>query len=191
MTFYVINFIVSMIPSAGMYNIMFRLCGQPPYWITMFVSRLPAPTLFPFVLLTISELQESCSFNLFPLESILSLTFISNLPLQLIVAIGMGPVMALKYFRFTYRSNAINILQQAEYSSRAHVFMDLENLPLESSENNGLISQPKNLRGSSVHEPLLSEGPTNASRKSRGSSAIDYFQHPQSRPSYSRNCKKN
>ena len=36
--FYIINFIISAVPSAGMYTIMFRLCGQPSYWITMFVS---------------------------------------------------------------------------------------------------------------------------------------------------------
>ncbi|XP_077216648.1 phospholipid-transporting ATPase 2-like isoform X2 [Tasmannia lanceolata] len=33
--FYIINCIVSTIPSAGMYTIMFRLCKQPSYWITM------------------------------------------------------------------------------------------------------------------------------------------------------------
>ena len=36
--FYVINFLFSAIPSSGMYTIMFRLCSQPSYWITMFVS---------------------------------------------------------------------------------------------------------------------------------------------------------
>ncbi|KAL3583265.1 hypothetical protein D5086_014326 [Populus alba] len=35
--FYVINWIVSVIPSAGMYTIMFQLCGQPSYWITIFL----------------------------------------------------------------------------------------------------------------------------------------------------------
>lgn len=34
----------------------------------------------------------------------------------LIVLVGMGPVVALKYFRFTYRPSAINILQQLERS---------------------------------------------------------------------------
>nr|GLL16962.1 phospholipid-transporting ATPase 2 isoform X1 [Ipomoea trifida] len=32
----------------------------------------------------------------------------------LIVAAGMGPILALKYFRYTYTSSKINILQQAE-----------------------------------------------------------------------------
>ncbi|XP_047337355.1 phospholipid-transporting ATPase 2 isoform X2 [Impatiens glandulifera] len=33
--FYVINWIVSAIPSSGMYTIMFRLCRQPSYWISI------------------------------------------------------------------------------------------------------------------------------------------------------------
>ncbi|KAG6767670.1 hypothetical protein POTOM_028882 [Populus tomentosa] len=36
--FYVISWIVSVIPSAGMYTIMFQLCGQPSYWITIFMK---------------------------------------------------------------------------------------------------------------------------------------------------------
>ncbi|EOX99485.1 Aminophospholipid ATPase isoform 4, partial [Theobroma cacao] len=35
--FYVINWIFSAVPSSGMYTIMFRLCRQPSYWITMFL----------------------------------------------------------------------------------------------------------------------------------------------------------
>lgn len=38
--FYVINWIVSAIPATSMYTIMFRLCKQPSYWITMLVSLL-------------------------------------------------------------------------------------------------------------------------------------------------------
>ncbi|GJN37156.1 hypothetical protein PR202_gb26082 [Eleusine coracana subsp. coracana] len=33
--FYVINLIVSAVPTLQMYTIMFRLCGQPSYWLTM------------------------------------------------------------------------------------------------------------------------------------------------------------
>uniref|UniRef100_A0A6N2KDZ2 Phospholipid-transporting ATPase n=1 Tax=Salix viminalis TaxID=40686 RepID=A0A6N2KDZ2_SALVM len=33
--FYVINWIVCAIPSSGMYTIMFRLCRQPSYWLTI------------------------------------------------------------------------------------------------------------------------------------------------------------
>ncbi|CAN6242104.1 unnamed protein product [Urochloa humidicola] len=69
--FYMINLILSAIPSLQMYTIMFRLCGHPSYWITM----------------------------------------------ALIVAVGMGPVMAFRYFRNLYRPSAINILQQMEQSN--------------------------------------------------------------------------
>ncbi|CAM6082124.1 unnamed protein product [Calypogeia fissa] len=34
----------------------------------------------------------------------------------LITILGMGPILALKYFRFFYRPNAINVLQQLEHS---------------------------------------------------------------------------
>lgn len=145
--FYVINWIVSAFPSSGLYTIMFRLCRQPSYWITIFI----------------------------------------------IVAAGMGPVLALKYFRYTYRSSKINILQQAERmggpilslgniepQSRS---LDKDVLPLS-------ISQPKNR--TSVYEPLLSDSPS-ATRRSFGPGApFDFFQS-QARLSsnYTRNCKDN
>ncbi|RDX67499.1 Phospholipid-transporting ATPase 2, partial [Mucuna pruriens] len=66
--FYVINWIFSALPSSGMYTIMFRLCQQQSYWITIF----------------------------------------------LMVVAGMGPILAIKYFRYTYRPSKINTLQQAE-----------------------------------------------------------------------------
>ncbi|CAL5028041.1 unnamed protein product [Urochloa decumbens] len=69
--FYMINLILSAIPSLQMYTIMFRLCGQPSYWITM----------------------------------------------ALTVAVGMGPVLAFRYFRNLYWPSAINILQQMEQSN--------------------------------------------------------------------------
>lgn len=50
LAFYIINLIVSAIPSSGMYTIMFRLCKQPSYWITMFVS-VSSTNTFTFVLL--------------------------------------------------------------------------------------------------------------------------------------------
>ncbi|XP_062098494.1 uncharacterized protein LOC133804344 [Humulus lupulus] len=55
-------------PIIEMYTIMFRLCRQPSYWITLF----------------------------------------------LIVAAGMGLILAIKFFRYTYRPSKINTLQQAE-----------------------------------------------------------------------------
>ncbi|CAK9138407.1 unnamed protein product [Ilex paraguariensis] len=145
--FYVINWIVSALPSSGMYTIMFRLCRQPTYWVTMF----------------------------------------------LIVAAGMGPVLALKYFRYTYRSSKINILQQAERLGGP--ILSLGNIePQPRSYDKDVcplsISQPKNRNP--VFEPLLSDSP-NATRRSFGpGTPFDFFQS-QSRlsSSYSRNCKDN
>lgn len=146
--FYVINHVLSSLPSSGMYAIMSRLCRQPSYWISIF----------------------------------------------LMVAAGMGPIMALKYFRYTYRSSKINILQQAERlggpilslghiepSSRTSIEKDLSPLS---------ISQSKNR--SPVHEPLLSDSPS-ATRRSFGQAAaapFDFFPS-QSRLSsnYTRNSK--
>ncbi|MBA0718008.1 hypothetical protein Golax_005778, partial [Gossypium laxum] len=146
--FYVINWIFSAIPASGMYTIMFRLCRQPSYWITM----------------------------------------------SLIVAAGMGPVLALKYFRYTYRPSKINTLQQAERMGGP--ILTLGNIephprPMEKEVVSPLqISQPKNRNP--VYEPLLSDSP-NSSRRSLGSGTpFDFFQS-QSRlsSSYSRNCKDN
>ncbi|PSS05696.1 Phospholipid-transporting ATPase [Actinidia chinensis var. chinensis] len=145
--FYIINWIVSALPSTGMYTIMFRLCRQPSYWTTMF----------------------------------------------LIVGAGMGPVLALKYFRYTYRSSKINILQQAERLGGP--ILSLGNIePQPRSLENDVaplsITQPKSRNP--VYEPLLSDSP-NATRRSFGSGTpFDFFQS-QSRlsSSYSRNCKDN
>ncbi|KAL8107222.1 phospholipid-transporting ATPase 2-like isoform X1 [Apium graveolens] len=118
--FYIINWIISAVPSAGMYTIMFRLCGQPSYWITMF----------------------------------------------LIIVAGMGPVLALKYFRYTYRSSKINILQQAERVGGPILSLgSIENQQksLEKEVSALLTSQPKSR--SPVHDPLLSDSP-NATRRS-------------------------
>ncbi|KAL6976134.1 Alanine aminotransferase 2 [Sarracenia purpurea var. burkii] len=145
--FYIINWIVSALPSAGMYTIMFRLCGQPSYWTTMFV----------------------------------------------IVAAGMAPLLALKYFRYTYRSSKINILQQAERLGGPILSLgNIEPQPrsLEKDVVPLSITQPKSRNP--VYEPLLSDSP-NATRRSFGSGTpFDFFQS-QSRlsSSYSRNCKDN
>lgn len=145
--FYVINWIVSALPSSGMHTIMFRLCSHPSYWSTMF----------------------------------------------LIVVVGMGPVLALKYFRYTYRPSKINMLQQAERLGGP--ILSLGNIEPQSrafeKEVSPLsISQPKNR--SPVHEPLLSDTP-NATRRSFGPGASFDFFHSQSRLSsnYARNCKDN
>lgn len=105
----------------------------------------------------------------------------------------MGPVLALKYFRYTYRSSKINILQQAERLGGP--ILSLGNIEpqarsLEKDVSPLSISQPKNRNP--VYEPLLSESP-NSTRRSLGPGAtFDFFQS-QSRlsSSYSRNCKDN
>ncbi|KAF5949054.1 hypothetical protein HYC85_015011 [Camellia sinensis] len=127
--FYIINWIVSGVPSSRMYTIMFRLYRQPSYWKTML----------------------------------------------LIVAAGMGPVLALKYFRYTYRSSKINILQKAErlggpILSLGNIEPQLRLLekdvtPLTISPLS--ITQPKNRNP--VCEPLLSDSPNAATRRSFGS----------------------
>ncbi|KAJ9170922.1 hypothetical protein P3X46_018984 [Hevea brasiliensis] len=145
--FYVINWIVSSIPSSGMYTIMFRLCRQPTYWITVF----------------------------------------------LIVAAGMGPILALKYFRYTYRPSKINTLQQAERLGGPILSLgNIEPQPrsLEKEVSPLSITQPKNR--SLVYEPLLSDSPN--TRRSLGSGTpFDFFQSQSrsSSSSYSRNCKDN
>lgn len=109
------------------------------------------------------------------------------------VAAGMGPVLALKYFRYTYRSSKINILQQAERLGGPILTLgNIEPQPrsLEKEATPLLLIQPKNR--SPVHEPLLSDSP-NTTRRSFGSGTpFDFFQS-QSRlsSSYSRNCKDN
>ncbi|WZZ35340.1 hypothetical protein YC2023_018741 [Brassica napus] len=140
--FYVINFLFSAIPSSGMYTIMFRLCSQPSYWITMF----------------------------------------------LIVGAGMGPIFALKYYRYTYRPSKINILQQAERTGGPIVTIgNIETQPrtMEKEVSPLSITQPKNR--SPVYEPLLSESP-NATRRSFGpGTPLEFFQS-QSRLSSSSGC---
>ncbi|XP_064963008.1 phospholipid-transporting ATPase 2-like isoform X1 [Musa acuminata AAA Group] len=147
--FYFINSVVSTIPSAGMYTIMFRLCRQPSYWITV----------------------------------------------VLIVAVGMGPVLALKYFRYTYRSSAINILQQAE-RSRGPIFSmgGLESQLKSLEKDVASLSTSQSKFRNSVYEPLLSASdPPTSTRRSIGPATFDFLQPAQSRlsSSYSRNCKDN
>lgn len=109
--------------------------------------------------------------------------------MQLITAIGMGPVLALKYFRYTYRSSAINLLQQAERSRTP--FFSIGNLEsqLKSTQKDAESLSPQPKSRSAVYEPLLTDSPT-AVRRSIGSSTQDFFQPSQSRlSSYARNYK--
>ncbi|XAR68000.1 Phospholipid-translocating ATPase [Bertholletia excelsa] len=74
----------------------------------------------------------------------------------LIVAAGMGPVLAIRYFRFNYRPSKINILQQAEHlgepiSSLGNIepqlrLLEKDVIPLSSSP-----TKDRN----SVYQPLL------------------------------------
>ncbi|CAM8949823.1 unnamed protein product [Rhodiola kirilowii] len=146
--FYVINFLFSALPTSGMYTIMFRLCSQPSYWITMF----------------------------------------------LIIAAGIGPVFALKYFRYTYRPSQINKLQQIERSGGPIITLGTIESQTRTAEKDVTplsISQPKNRNP--VFEPLLSDSPNTTRRSTFGSATpFEYFQSP-SRLSlnYSRSCKDN
>jgi phospholipid-translocating ATPase len=112
--------------------------------------------------------------------------------LQLISGVGMGPVFALKYFRYTYRPSAINILQKAERSrGPVYTLVNLES-QLKSDKDTMMVpidTTPVKVK-SSVYEPLLSESPV-ASRRSLASSSFDVFQPAHSRTSYPRNIKAN
>jgi phospholipid-translocating ATPase len=115
-----------------------------------------------------------------------------QIPLQLIVGAGMGPILALKYFRYTYRPSKINILQQAERMGGPILSIgsiEPQARSLEKDVSPLSITQPKNRNP--VFEPLLSDSPN--TRRSFGSGPpFDFFQS-QSRLSlsYTRNCKDN
>ncbi|KAK6919617.1 P-type ATPase, C-terminal, partial [Dillenia turbinata] len=145
--FYIINWILSALPASGMYTIMFRLCRQPTYWLTML----------------------------------------------LITVAGMGPVLALKYFRYTYTPSKINILQQAERLGGP--ILSLGNIEPQSRSFEKEVSPlsitlPKNRNP--VYEPLLSDSP-NSTRRSLGTvTPFDFFQSSSRLSSnYSRDYKTN
>jgi phospholipid-translocating ATPase len=113
--------------------------------------------------------------------------------LQLIVVAGMGPILAIKYFRYTYRPSKINTLQQAERLGGP--ILSLGNIEppqqrlIEKEVAPLSITQSKNRNP--VYEPLLSDSPS--TRRSFGpGTPFDFFQS-QSRLSsnYTRNCKDN
>ncbi|XP_058072237.1 phospholipid-transporting ATPase 2-like isoform X2 [Magnolia sinica] len=146
--FYVINCIVSALPSAGMYTIMFRLCRQPSYWISMF----------------------------------------------LIVAAGMGPVLSLKYFRYTYRSSAINKLQQAERLGGPIVSLGNVEPQMKSIDKDvALLPMSQSNNRNTAYEPLPSDSPTSSRRFLGSATPFDFLQTTQLRLSstYSRNFKDN
>lgn len=81
----------------------------------------------------------------------------------LIVIVGMGPVVALKYFRFTYRPSAINILQQLERSqSSLCLSCPPDDESALSSDNEGIPLSHTCIKveQNSIHQPLLTNAVT-------------------------------
>lgn len=160
---------------------MFRLCRQPSYWTTVFVS-------FSFCLIFYFFFCSAMTYFISAKHVLTTL----QIPLQLIVAAGMGPILALKYFRYTYRPSKINTLQQAERLGGPILSLgsiEPQARSLEKDVSPLSITQPKNRNP--VFEPLLSDSPN--TRRSFGSGTpFDFFQS-QSRLSlsYTRNCKDN
>lgn len=116
----------------------------------------------------------------------------ASIVLQLIVAAGMGPILALKYFRFTYRPSKINTLQQAERMGGPILSIgsiEPQSRSLEKDVSTLSITLPKNRNP--VYEPLLSDSPN--TRRSFGSGTpFEFFQSPSRlSSSYARNCKDN
>ena len=106
---------------------------------------------------------------------------------------GMGPVLALKYFRFTYRPSKINLLQQAERMGGPILSIgSIEPRPTSIEKEVAPLSISQTKNRNPVYEPLLSDSP-NANRKSFGPGTPFDFFHSQGRlsSSYSRNCKDN
>lgn len=112
--------------------------------------------------------------------------------IQLMVAAGMGPILAIKYFRYTYRPSKINTLQQAERLGGPILSLaTIESQPrsIEKDLSTLSITQPKNRNP--VFEPLLSDSPNSTRRSFGAGTKFDFFQ-PQSRlsvSSYTRNSK--
>ena len=90
---------------------------------------------------------------------------------QLIVVVGIGPLLVLKYYRFTYRPSAINILQQLEHSqpsSHGDLYSttsDLEGMPLN-------FTCVKNIEQDSIYQPLLTNTVNAAVRKETTPSSL-------------------
>jgi phospholipid-translocating ATPase len=117
--------------------------------------------------------------------------YVNYKSIQLMTAAGMGPILALKYFRYTYKSSKINLLQQAErlggpILSLATIEPQLRSMEKDVSTLS--IAQPKNRNP--VFEPLLSDSPNSTRRSFGAGSPFDFFQ-PQSRLSLSNNYAKN
>lgn len=113
--------------------------------------------------------------------------------LQLIVVAGMGPIVALKYFRFTYRPSKINLLQQTERLGGPILSLgNIEPQPKSVEKEVSPLSISHLKSRNPVFEPLLSDSPTSLRRSFGPGTPLDFFQS-QGRLSsnYSRNCKDN
>lgn len=88
--------------------------------------------------------------------------------LQLIIVLGMGPIVALKYYRFVYRPSAINVLQQIEHLQS---FPRLDSGSFESplgflrEEVITRLPNQKCAELGSVHEPLLHDSPSTSLKR--------------------------
>lgn len=76
--------------------------------------------------------------------------FLTYFWMQLIVVTGMGPLVALKFYQYTYRPTAINVLQMHE---RQHSLSSSEEI--EKNSDISLSVTNSNSSHGSVYEPLL------------------------------------
>ncbi|XP_058072239.1 phospholipid-transporting ATPase 2-like isoform X4 [Magnolia sinica] len=113
---------------------------------------------------------------------------------HLIVAAGMGPVLSLKYFRYTYRSSAINKLQQAERLGGPIVSLGNVEPQMKSIDKDvALLPMSQSNNRNTAYEPLPSDSPTSSRRFLGSATPFDFLQTTQLRLSstYSRNFKDN
>jgi phospholipid-translocating ATPase len=83
----------------------------------------------------------------------------TSCPSQLTVAVGMGPVVAFRYFKNLYLPSAINILQQIEQSNGS--IQTSGNLESARANLTNLLTGSRKIRDSNYH-PLLSDSAESA-----------------------------
>ncbi len=87
---------------------------------------------------------------------ILMLSDLENvLGLQLIVIIGMGPLLALKYFRVMYRPSTVNMLQRLEHQYTNSLSVETPTKSLDVSLSMTRTTFNHGSEPDSVYEPLL------------------------------------
>ncbi|BBM97303.1 hypothetical protein Mp_1g04630 [Marchantia polymorpha subsp. ruderalis] len=101
------------------------------------------------------------------------------LAVTLIVVMGMGPVFALKYFRFVYRPNAINVLQHYEHmTASANANPASVESPLRSFEKGSMplsLNSPSKAELGSVYEPLLCDSPSSSLKRGGLNYSTDFI----------------